>query len=119
MDIKRLVDEYAVWHEVSGHSTRTITLYRWVLGTFRTWLIKNDRSTAIEAITIADVRAFLQAEQQRSELYVDHPTSVKRPGKLSDRTIHLYARSLRAFFRWLLDEGYITKNPLERLKPPK
>jgi len=119
MDIARLVDEYAVWHEVSGHSPKTIALYRWALGALRTWLVKHDHPTVIDSITIADVRAFLQSEQQRTELYSDHPTSVQRAGKLSDRTIHVYARSIRAFFRWLVEEGRLSTNPMARLKPPK
>ena len=119
MDIARLLDDYAVWHEVSGHSPKTIKVYRWALGAFRTWLEANGRPTSVQEITLADARAFLQAEQQRDELYPDHPTSRARAGKLSDRTIHVYARSLRAFFRWLESEEYLDKNPLAKLKPPK
>ena len=118
MDIARIVDEYAVWHEVSGHSPKTIALYRWALGAFRAWLVKHDRPTAIDAITIADVRAFLQSEQQRTELYRSSDKRT-RAGRLSDRTIHVYARSIRAFFHWLVDEGRLSTNPMARLKPPK
>ena len=119
MDIKRLIDEYAVWHEVSGHSPKTITWYRWILGTFRDWLQDNGHPTAVEAIMISHARAFLQAEQQREEHWPDHPLQPAKPVKLSDRTIHGYARALRAFFRWLETEEYLAKNPVAKLKPPK
>ncbi len=66
MDIARLADEYMVWHEVSDHYRNTIALYRWVLGSFRTWLADNHRPTTIDAITIGDVRAYLLHEQQGS-----------------------------------------------------
>jgi hypothetical protein len=35
MDLSRMIDEYVVWHEVSGHSKHTIALYKWSLGSFR------------------------------------------------------------------------------------
>src|SRR3954454_14952287 len=104
MKYGQLVDEYAVWHEISGHSPKTISWYRWVLRTFHDWLVLNDRPTAVDAISITDVRAFLQAEQQREELYPNHPMKMARQGKLSDRTIHGYARAIRAFFNWLVNE---------------
>jgi site-specific recombinase XerD len=105
MDLERLLADYAVWHEVSGHSSKTIAIYRWAIGAFRAWLVANSRPTTVSEITLADARAFLQAEQHRDALYPDHPTSPSRAGKLSDRTIHLYARSLRAFFHWLESEA--------------
>lgn len=119
MDIKRLVDEYAVWHEVSGHSPKTISWYRWILDTFRTWLERNGYPTMVEELTISHARGFLQAEQQREQTCAGNAFRPPQPGKLSDRTIHGYARALRAFFRWLEAEEYLSKNPMTKLKPPK
>jgi integrase/recombinase XerD len=119
MELQRLVNDYVVWHEVSGHSEKTIGWYRWILSTFERWLKGNGRSTSINEITIADVRAFLQSEAQRDTLCPDHPTGVARAGRLSDRTLHCYARAIRAFFNWLVNEEYLTKNPVAKLKPPK
>jgi site-specific recombinase XerD len=119
MDIERLLQDYVVWHEVSGHSAKTIRWYRWVLETFARWLTQQGRSTRITEMTIADVRAFLQAEAQRTTIYPGHPTGVERAGQLSDRTLHGYARAIRAFFNWLVNEEYLDKNPLARLRPPK
>ncbi len=98
MNLQRLVQDYVVWHEVSGHSPKTIRWYVWVLHTFARWLVATDRSTNVTEITLADVRAFLHTEMERDTLYPAHPTGVERAGKLSDRTLHGYARALRAFF---------------------
>ncbi len=35
MELQRLVQDYVVWHEVSGHSPKTIRWYCWVLHTFQ------------------------------------------------------------------------------------
>lgn len=119
MNLQRLINDYVVWHEVSGHSAKTIAWYRWVLGTLERWLIANEHSTLITEITLADVRAFLHAETQRETLCPGHVTGVERAGKLSDRTLHCYVRAIRAFFNWLVTEEYLSKNPMKLLKPPK
>ncbi len=119
MNLQRLVQDYVVWHEVSGHSPKTIRWYVWVLHTFARWLVATGRSTNVTEITLADVRAFLHTEMERDTLYPAHPTGVERAGKLSDRTLHGYARALRAFFTWLVNEEYLSTNPLARLRPPK
>ncbi len=49
MHVQQAIDEYVIWHEVSGHSAKTIAWYR--------WLHANGRSTCITEITLADVRA--------------------------------------------------------------
>jgi hypothetical protein len=104
MNLQRLIDDYVVWHEVSGHSPKTIAWYRWILGTLDRWLRANGRSTRIAEITLADVRAFLHAETHRDTLCPGHVTGVERPGKLSDRTLHCYVRAIRAFFNRLVVE---------------
>src|SRR3712207_5788609 len=76
MELQRLVQDYAVWHEVSGHSPKTIRWYVWVLHTFARWLIATGRSTKVTEITLADVRAFLHAEMERDTLYPAHSTGV-------------------------------------------
>ena len=119
MDIGRLIEEYVVWHEVSGHSRNTIALYNWSLGSFRAWLVENGRPTSIDAITIGDARAFLQHEQQRPSRVPPKSDTHSRSTKLSDRIIHHHVRSLRAFFNWLVAEEYLERSPVTKLKPPK
>lgn len=119
MNLERAINDYIVWHKVSRHSEKTIKWYQWTLGTWHRWLVANGRSTAITGLTIADARDFLEAEGKRATLYCHHPFGVAHPGKLSDRTLHCYARGIRALFRWLVEEEYLTRNPMAKLKPPK
>jgi hypothetical protein len=96
MHIERLIDDYDIWHQVSGHRAKTREWYRWILRTFTRWLTTG-RSPLVADITIGDARAFLQAEATRTVLCPAHPTGVERPGRLSDRTLQGYARALRVF----------------------
>ncbi len=119
VNLQRLINEYAVWHEVSGHSHKTIEWYRYVLPTFARWLEAHGRSIHITEITVGDARAFLQAESQRNMVFMNHSTGIERSGKLSDRTLHGYTRGIRAFWNWLVTEDYLTTNSMLKLKPPK
>ncbi len=118
MSFQSVVDDYAVWHEISGHSPKIIQWYRWMLTVFAQWLERNGRGTHLAAITIPDARAFLKAEAERTEVYGGASSRPRLEKPLSDRTLHGYARAIRAFFRWCTDEGYLSTNPMECLKPP-
>ncbi len=119
MELERLIHDYAVWHRVQKHSVKTIGRYLWTLGMWLRWLVKVGRSTNIHHITVQDARAFLTAEMERTELRPDHPFNVTQTGTLSDRTIHAYARDIKAFFNWLVSEEYLAKNPMAKLQLPK
>lgn len=119
MDFMDALHQYAVWHRTSGHSERTVAWYNQKLGVFIRWLQAHERPTSIEAITLADAREFILAEQQRTSTYPDHPNHKERPGALSDRTIDSYARVIKAFWNWLYTEEYISRNVMQKLKRPK
>ena len=52
MSFQAVVDDYAVWHEISGHSPKTIQWYRWVLTVFEQWLAQT-RATRIAPVARA------------------------------------------------------------------
>lgn len=119
MDVYAALNDYCIWHETLKHSPETVSWYRNKLSLFFRWLAANNRPTTINSITIADARAFIHAEGQREVKCPGHVTGVERPGKLSDRTIDTYVRSIRTFWGWLHSEGYIGTNPMVRLQRPK
>jgi site-specific recombinase XerD len=59
---------------------------------------------AVDAVKANHLRAFLVHLEE-----TDHNAGGR----------HQYYRTLKAFFRWLLAEGIIENNPMERIKPPK
>ena len=119
MDLEQLLEEYVVWHKISGHSEHTIALYRWVITGLRTWLVDQRYPTTINDITLAHLRGYMSHEQERPSLVTVRSDTTSRGPKLSDRSLHLQARSLRSFFRWLVEEDYLSVNPAAKLKPPK
>ena len=51
-------------------------------------------------------------------LWEDNPF-VHDGKKLSAYSVHGYVRTIKAFWSWLMDEGYISHNPMSTLKLPK
>lgn len=119
MDVYTALEDYCIWHETMNHSSRTVEWYRHKLGLFFAWLERTNRSTQVNRITVADARAFIHEEQHRTIKYPQHPSQRPRVEHLSDRTVDSYVRTIRAFFRWLHEEQYLTANPMHRLKRPQ
>ncbi len=51
--------------------------------------------------------------------YQGHPITPEKQEPLSASSVHGHVRTLRAFFSWLVSEGFIESNPAKDLKPPK
>lgn len=119
MHITDAITDYLEWHRYCNHSPYTIKLVRRDLTVFAQWLADHDRPTSITAITVADARAFVAQLQQRTTAYPDHPSRRPIDRPLAEATISGYVRRMKAFFRWIAQEGYLATNPLEKLKRPK
>ena len=72
----------------------------------------------IETITADDLRAYRATLLAKNTRWEDHPTRPMEKGGLSPYTLHQYIRSIRTFFKWLVEEERIASSPAARLKPP-
>ena len=97
MDDKILL--YLASKKIEGLSDRTLEGYCRYLRKFSFEICKN-----VEDITTMDIRRYLA-------LYLK--TGVK------NSTISTISTTLRGFFQWLEDEGYILKSPARKIKPLK
>jgi integrase/recombinase XerD len=70
-------------------------------------------------ITPSDIRQFLVHLQTEVCVGDNNPRIPKTSRPLSPRTVHGYARTLRAFFYWLESEEYLEKSPMRKVKMPK
>lgn len=86
--------------QIRNLAPRTLAIYRGCLGAFLAWAGPRDT----DAVTADDLRRYMLHLQAQGH----------NPGGQ-----HLAFRVLRSFFRWLLAEGEIDANPMERLKPPR
>jgi integrase/recombinase XerD len=93
---------------VEGHTAKTPTWHTTALSKLAAYL---------ESIGSTDIR-----EVTRDELrdYVAHLQQLPgRNGAVSPHSVATYVRSMRAFFAWLAEEGYLDENPAKRVREPK
>ena len=66
------------------------------------YLLSQNLSTEVDSIGPSEIRSFI--------LYL------KQQGRLSDHSVNSYLRSVRTFWSWLIEEGFIADNPFYYLK---
>jgi site-specific recombinase XerD len=102
--MEKSLQRYLRWHKANGHSPKTIHWHTQTIEAFICYLREHSYSTDIEELHIEAVREWVAEQQER---------------ELSPHTIATRVRSLRAFTRWLLEEEWIDRDPLKRLRAPK
>jgi site-specific recombinase XerD len=104
------IEDYVLDHEGGNHSPKTVEWHRTALGLLQTYLAQEREITLVAEIDAPDLNAWLAYLRK----------SPGGHGKVrSERTIQTYARSVRAFFHWLIRRKTIETNPFERMVFPK
>jgi len=99
-----LLDEFAdsLWL-ADGLAKNTLSAYRSDLALFASWLAQ--RKVALPDAKEADIDAWLAHLHQRAD-------------KVRPTTLRRFQASLRRFYRWLIEQGRITVDPLLNIQPP-
>ncbi len=101
-----------------GRSQNTIDWYASNLRRFLQFLRNRQLPDSIEDIGIREVRDFIFYLQNEVTRWESNPYT--RDGRrLSPFSVQGYVRTIKAFWSWLVAEGYIQNNPMEKLKIPK
>jgi site-specific recombinase XerD len=69
-------------------------------------------------VTPAHLRERWASLATQSERWANNPHRPPAPGGLSPYTLDSYYRAWRAFFNWCVDQEYIERNPMTKLKRP-
>lgn len=107
---------YMVYNQTTGKSPHTVKWYEFRLELFERWL---EDGATLEDLTVANVRGYIAELQGRTERWSNNPFIKNKSGQLSTSYINGFARALRAFSTWLLEDEYTETNILKNLKPPK
>jgi len=99
-----LIDEFvdSLWL-ADGLAKNTLAAYRSDLVLFAGWL--SARQVSLAAAQEADIDGWL------AHLH-------RRPEKVRATTLRRFQASLRRFYRWLIEQGRITVDPLLNIQPP-
>lgn len=97
-------------HKGGNHSPKTVEWHQTALGLLRSYL---EQERGILQVAALDAPAI-------SAWFVSMRKTPGARGKMrSERTIQTYARSARAFFHWLVRQGFLQDNPFARVVFPK
>src|SRR5260370_4874398 len=110
MTLARTIDDYLQDHEGGNHSKKTLEWHHTALGLLQTFLKEERDITLVGEVEATDISAWFAYMRK-----VDGKHGKPR----SERTIQTYARSVRAFFHWLVRREIIERNPFDRVAFPK
>ena len=108
--VERAIVDFLDDHEGGNHSAKTLEWHRTALGLFRRFLAEARSITLVGEIDVPDLSAWFAFMRK---------TPTTRGGIRSERTIQTYARSVGAFFHWLVRRETIERNPFDRVVFPK
>ena len=118
LDLVRLTESYALCLGTEGKSPKTITWYTANLNRFAQFLLENNFSTSVVEIGKEEARKFIVYLQHDVTRWQCNP-SIHDDKHLSAYSVQGYVRTIKAFWSWLLNEEYITHNPMAGLKLPR
>jgi integrase len=65
----------------------------------------------LDLIRPEDLDAYVHELRSRTHRYEDHPTRPTEEGPLALATVHKHTKTIRVFFNWCVDRGYIRESP--------
>lgn len=110
VSIASAIEAYLQDHIGGNHSPKTLEWHRTALGFFATFLEQGEALVDVCEIDASHITAWFASLR----------TTPSTRGKIrSERTIQTYARSVRAFFHWLIRREFIENNPFDLVIFPK
>lgn len=116
--LDRIIQDFLLCCAAEGKSPRTIEWYRANLTRFSTFLKSQGLGQSLLEIGTTEARSFILHLQNDVKRWESCPSINDHKG-LSPFSVQGYARTIKAFWSWLLNEGYIDSNPMSRLKLPR
>jgi site-specific recombinase XerD len=110
LTIERAVQEYLQAHRAVGHRPKTLEWHHMALAHFQQYVLTGCHLPFVNQITETTVSSWLASLAQT-------PTTRGTPRAAS--TIETYARSVRAFFAWLVERGTLACSPMSERAFPR
>ncbi len=99
-----LADDWYAHMRAANYAPRTLTTYRLAINQLVDFLTQKGMPTDAAHVTREHIGMFIESLL----------ASGRKPATANQRY-----RSIHGFFSWLVDEGEISRSPMERMKPPK
>jgi len=113
-----LLDCYRLSLEALNRSPKTISWYLEILRRFFSFLDSGKSMKPINELGPQELKAYI-LDLQKATKWSGSPKIKEGKGLLSPYSIQGHVRAIKAFWSWLLEEGYIEENPLMKFPLPK
>ncbi len=110
-----LIDSFLLALEAKGDSPRTVGSYKQRLKSFLCFC-KTHGLVTIKDVRPQDLNAWVVSLRRQKERWADHIGRRPRQGSLSEATISGRIQSVKAFFTWCMERGYVDHSPSNHLK---
>lgn len=98
--LSKVMDHYEADKKLAGRADKTLEQYEYVFNRFGGFLGENLEIGEIDKSHIRNYLAYLMEEVKKT-------------------TVAIHFRVLRAFFNWVIEEGYIKDSPMKGMTEPK
>jgi len=116
--LSEFIDYYEICNKAEDKSPKTVAWYSANLKSFHNYLKSRHLPDTMDNIDIKVLRQYVLYLLKKNK-YHGHPITPEKAEPVSAATVHGHVRTLRAFFNWLVAEGFIEASPARDLKPPK
>jgi len=116
--LSEFIDYYEICNRAEDKSPKTVVWYSANLKSFHNYLKSRHLPDTLDKIDIKILRQYVLYLLKKNK-YQGHPITPEKAEPVSASTVHGHVRTLRAFFNWLVAEGFIEISPAKNLKPPK
>lgn len=118
--LKSLVQGFVLTKQTEGKSPRTIEFYSDNLKRFLWYANQNEWFDDIRMISEWEIREFLGYVANKTDRWgLSGNGSEPAKRKVTHTTVHHYYVVLANFFGWVVREGFIEDNPIEKIKVAK
>jgi len=117
--LKSLVKGYLLTHQTEGSSPNTVEYYRGILNRFLWYAEKERWADDTRLLNEWHIREFLGYVGTANRWAKEGNGSESSSHQASPRTIHHYYGALRAFFNWIVREGFLAASPVDRVRVAK
>ena len=113
--LSEFIEYYEICNRAEDKSPKTVVWYSANLKSFHNYLKSRHLPDTLDKIDIKILRQYVLYLLKKNK-YHGHPITPEKAEPVSAATVHGHVRTLRAFFSWLVAEGFIEASPARDLK---